>query len=194
MGKRTDSDTPTRAKALRVGQKLLQRHGFNGFSFQHIADDLGIKKPSLYEHFKTKEILGVEMIAEYHRSFAQWTKTIEMFDPIDQLSALFELYYRFSTNQGECCPVSMLITDYISLPAKMKKALNEMFEFQTEWIQGILKAGQKQKSIRTDIPLPALTQLVVSASFGSQLVARINKTPQALRENKKNLLKLIANS
>ena len=35
----------TKSKALRVAQDLLQARGFNGFSFQHIADELGEFEP-----------------------------------------------------------------------------------------------------------------------------------------------------
>ncbi|MBC7658445.1 MAG: TetR/AcrR family transcriptional regulator [Chitinophagaceae bacterium] len=58
----------TKQKAIREGNALVQKFGCNGFSFQHIADTLGIKKPSLYAHFESKEAFGLDMI-EFYR---QW--------------------------------------------------------------------------------------------------------------------------
>jgi TetR/AcrR family transcriptional regulator, transcriptional repressor for nem operon len=80
----------TKIRALREAKNLLQTLGFNGFSFQQIADRIGIKKPSLYDHFKSKEELGISLIEEYHESFVKWIETISVFEPRDKVGALFE--------------------------------------------------------------------------------------------------------
>jgi len=36
---------------------LAAKYGFNGVSMNMIADKVGVKKPSLYNHFKSKEKL-----------------------------------------------------------------------------------------------------------------------------------------
>ena len=41
----------TRAKILNSAQRLIQTRSFEGFSFQDIADEVGIRKASLYHHF-----------------------------------------------------------------------------------------------------------------------------------------------
>ena len=50
--------TGTKIKALLEGKTLLQKFGFDGFSFQDIADVLRLRKQSLYVHFKSKEDLA----------------------------------------------------------------------------------------------------------------------------------------
>ena len=54
----------------------LQRSGFGGFSFQTLADEVGIRKASLHYYFKSKEELGLELIKEYEHSFEKWTQAV----------------------------------------------------------------------------------------------------------------------
>ena len=93
----------TKARALREAQGLLQTFGFNGFSFQHIADLLGIKKPSLYDHFKSKE---------------------------DILTSVFEFMYAASNQEVSFNPESIVKDEksFIKLYVDIKKAQLDGFK------------------------------------------------------------------
>ena len=54
------SDTAT--KILDIGQELIQTRGYTAMSFQDIAVQVGIKKPSVIHHFPSKSDLGVAII------------------------------------------------------------------------------------------------------------------------------------
>jgi TetR/AcrR family transcriptional regulator, transcriptional repressor for nem operon len=62
----------TREQIVRVARNLIQTRSYLGFSFQDIADEIGIRKPSLYHHFASKEALGVEVLRQATRSFEFW--------------------------------------------------------------------------------------------------------------------------
>jgi TetR/AcrR family transcriptional regulator, cholesterol catabolism regulator len=44
-----------RPDILAAATRIISRRGFHGTSMQHIADELGIRKPSLYHHVRSKE-------------------------------------------------------------------------------------------------------------------------------------------
>ena len=46
-----------RDQVLHEATRLLARHGFEGTSLQAVADAVGVKKPSVLYHFKSKEDL-----------------------------------------------------------------------------------------------------------------------------------------
>lgn len=48
---------PIRPDILDAATRMFSRRGFHGTSMQHIADELGIKKGSLYHHVRGKEDL-----------------------------------------------------------------------------------------------------------------------------------------
>ena len=52
----------TRERILDSAQRLTQTRSFHGFSFQDIADEVGIRKASLYHHFDSKDDVAVAML------------------------------------------------------------------------------------------------------------------------------------
>ena len=50
---------------LDAAQVLVQEVGFNGFSYAHIAEKVGIRTASIHYHFPNKEDLGEALITRY---------------------------------------------------------------------------------------------------------------------------------
>ncbi len=55
-----------RAALLAAARRLFAERGFHGASVGDIADAAGLRKPSLFHHFATKEALYREVIAELY--------------------------------------------------------------------------------------------------------------------------------
>jgi len=79
----------TKEKILDAAQDLIQTRSFHGFSFQDIADRVGIQKPSLYHYFDSKEALALAVL---ERS-ADWVRTqlakVDGEDPAARLERYF---------------------------------------------------------------------------------------------------------
>ena len=88
----------TREKILNAAQDLIQTRSFHGFSFQDLADRVGIRKPSLYHYFDSKDAIALavlERAADWVR--AQMAK-VDGEDPATRLESVFSL----SRNLREC--------------------------------------------------------------------------------------------
>jgi TetR/AcrR family transcriptional repressor of nem operon len=181
----------TKIRALEEAKKLLQQVGYNGFSFQHIADALQIKKPSLYTHFKSKEDLGKCLIDELHSSFLAWTKIIEVFSPDSQIEALFETFCQFMTDSNRICLLSAMSADLNSLPDEMRSALEKEYAFRHKWIKNIIAKAQKQNIFRQDKSSEELTKLVLAAGLGAQICARVSGGATHIREIKCQILEVL---
>src|SRR6185437_9406107 len=59
----------THTRILDVAERLVQRRGFNGFSYADIAAEVGITKASLHYHFATKAELGATLVVRYTETF-----------------------------------------------------------------------------------------------------------------------------
>jgi len=66
--------TKTRQKILKTASKLFSESSFSEVSMQKIAQKLGITKPALYHHFKSKKEIYFEVLNE---SFERLKKEIE---------------------------------------------------------------------------------------------------------------------
>lgn len=182
----------TKDRALKEARGLMQSFGFNGFSFQDVADAIGIRKPSLYDHFESKEELGKDLVSHYAAEFRDWTETIAIFAPLAKIGALFELFSTFALDAGKLCPLSALAADYNSLPKSLRKPLAKASEFQAAWLKGVIEDGQKDKTIRSDLSSDSLASLVHSAGLGVQLIARVNADADVIRHLKDQMLQIIS--
>jgi TetR/AcrR family transcriptional regulator, transcriptional repressor for nem operon len=54
----------TKQRILESAMRLIQSRSYAGFSFQDIADEVGIRKASIYSHFRSKEALAEHVLAE----------------------------------------------------------------------------------------------------------------------------------
>lgn len=67
---------PTAERILDVAQELVQTGSYNAFSFNHIAERVGIRKPSVLHHFTNKAALVIAVVERYQLSMLE--KLIEI--------------------------------------------------------------------------------------------------------------------
>ena len=61
----TRQRSETAEQILDLAETLIQTRGYSAFSYQDIADALGIRKASIHYHFPSKADLGVAVINRY---------------------------------------------------------------------------------------------------------------------------------
>lgn len=181
----------TRANAIREGRTLLQQYGYNGFSFQDLAEKLGIRKQSLYVHFETKDDFVQQLLRDYRESNLIWSETIKDFEPDQKLGAWFDKFYRFACEGSLYCPVAALSADYNSLASSVRESLARLAEERRKWVESVVIEGQKKKVFRHDMTSKALAELVVTLGYGAQQVARLSGNPERIKSVKKEMLQLL---
>lgn len=77
----------TKEKIIETALTLFAKNGYDGTSVEQIAQDVGIKAPSLYKHFKGKEDILNSLIdiaeARYEESFGSAKKVDSIPENID---------------------------------------------------------------------------------------------------------------
>lgn len=163
----------TADRVLDVAERLLQVHGFNGFSYADIAAELRIRKPSVHHHFATKAALGKALINRYRARSLAALAAIDRDRPdaAAKLEAYARLYSRVLRKQRMCL-CGMLAADLETLPKSMRDGVTEFFTANEDWLTRVLEEGRRAGTLRFDGPASALAAFVVSALEGAMLVAR----------------------
>ncbi len=114
----------TREAILDTAEELLQRRGYNAFSYHHIAVQLGIRNAAIHYHFPAKEDLGIELVSRFRIRLAEWIEVLEEreSDPWALLNAYFEFYLDYLNEGGrKICFSGMLGAEFQAIPDGMRE-------------------------------------------------------------------------
>jgi TetR/AcrR family transcriptional regulator, transcriptional repressor for nem operon len=168
---RADADTASRI--LDSAERLVQKRGFNGFSYADVAAELGISKASLHYHFPGKAELGEALIRRYAARFAEALEEIDRGD--GEAPAKLDAYSRIYAEvlrEHRMCLCGMLAADYDTLPKPMRDAVIRFFDENEAWLAGVLERGQEKGSLRLNGSANEAAQAIVGGLEGAMLIAR----------------------
>jgi TetR/AcrR family transcriptional repressor of nem operon len=171
--KRPRGEADTASRILDVAERLVQRRGFNGFSYADVAAELGITKASLHYHFAGKGELGQALVQRYAAHFAAALEEIDTGggDAPAKLAAYARIYADV-LRQKRMCLCGMLAADYDTLPRPMRGAVIRFFDDNETWLTGVFEQGQAEGSVRLDGSAGEAAQALVGGLEGALLVAR----------------------
>ncbi|MFM2090674.1 MAG: hypothetical protein RLZZ127_1163 [Planctomycetota bacterium] len=143
-----EASVDTRQALLTVALDRIETVGFCAFSYRDLAEQVGIRTPSIHYHFPTKGDLGVAVIrhAEVeHRS--RW-EALEREHPDlrDRYRAMIAQAKDFALAKDRMCVFGSLLSDYASLPPEMQGELarieSEYLALHARWLDAGRRAGQ----------------------------------------------------
>jgi TetR/AcrR family transcriptional regulator, transcriptional repressor for nem operon len=173
MAKTRERSSDTATAILDIAERLVQRRGFNGFSYADIAAEMGMTKASLHYHFVGKADLGERLIARYTDRFDTALVDIDAGGGSagDKLRAYCAIY-REVLVAGRMCLCGMLAADYDTLPEPMRDAVVTFFDRNQAWLVALLESGQLDHSLTFGGTPAAAAREIVAALEGAMLVSR----------------------
>lgn len=158
----------TRDQAVHAARRLIQTRSYLGFSFQDVADAVGVRKPSLYHHFPSKEALGAQVLQDAREAFRRWVDSTASRSPADRLDAYFQLY-RDDLRAGErVCPGGAFVAGWDCVEDALRAGVREIRADQVLWLTAVLgtvlPAGK---------PASALASYVYASCQGALFTARV---------------------
>ena len=160
----------TREQILSVARELIQTRSYLGFSFQDVADKVGIRKPSLYHHFPTKEALGIAVLQDATQAFKNWTGA-KVRTPQAALEAYFRMYRDGLRAGFSVCPAGALAPGWDVINDDLRQAVREVRSTQVLWLTGVLGALLPERKSAT--PVGELAAYVFAVCQGALLAARM---------------------
>lgn len=135
----------TKEKLLHLGECLIQKQGYFGFSYYQLAEQLGIKHAAIHYHFKRKEDLGNAIIQHnilrIQTAFQQWSSLSDW----QKIEAFINIY-RPNNDTERICIIGALGADFVNLPPSLQTDLQQLVQLLWNWLSTVLEEGRTNQS------------------------------------------------
>ncbi len=136
--------------------KLFRRKGYKATSMRDIAEDVGIKAASIYNHIESKQELLRDLLLNIANLFTTEMRSISSssLDTEEKLNRLITLHIKLTAQHTNA--ISLIAGEWVHLEEPEKKQyINLRDEYETSFRE-IIEDGKKEgvfKDVDTDIAL-----------------------------------------
>jgi len=165
----------TAEQILDLAETLIQTRGYSAFSYQDIADSLGIRKASIHYHFPSKADLGVAVVDRYMARSGEALTAIaddQSQSSMTMLDFYVQPYLQFASTPDRVCLSGALAGEMLALPPKVRERVDHFFRTQQLWLTEILKRGVARGEFKLPAPASQVARFVFGALQGALLVKR----------------------
>lgn len=176
--------TDVREKLLTAGLEALHKRGFNGTGVQDITDAAKVPKGSFYNHFESKDALGVEVVERYAANGAGRREPLMEGSglPLTRLRTYFKALNQLGPPTGfsRGCLLGNFGTELSAQSPAIRAALEAAFDDWTKAIAQVIAEAQKAGDVSRDIPAETLANFLLNAWEGAVMRSKVEKDPAAL--------------
>ena len=178
MNARTEL-SPSATRIADVALALIQQVGYNGFSFEHISQAVGMRKASIHHHFASKSDLGVAVVQRYNRQFEEALVQIlasvqSAPQRLHAYAALFEDTYK---NNQNLCVCGMLGAESNSLDEAVSHEVRQFFKMNLSWLTDVITQGLASGTLHSVRQAGELAETLLAVLEGAMLVGRSLSEP-----------------
>ena len=163
-----------REKLLDAAQTLVQGRGLNAVSFQDLADEVGLKKPSVFHHFPNKDVLAQSLMERCRTSYGARYGEILAREELSEPEKLREIAQVFDEGlrTNHLCLLSALSNGVDDFSAELKAEMRETVSIATERYAKVFHDGREAGTLRfRGSPEEAATAFLATLQ-GLQVLAR----------------------
>jgi AcrR family transcriptional regulator len=184
----------TKQKIITEATQLFVRKGFYGTSISDLAQATGLTKGALYHHFENKEALFFAVIESVRACWYNKVgrEVLQTKDALTQLTTLLDSHTRLlQKNDSICIVLNVLILEMEGINPKFTVALQEIYDELIEFVEHIIKKGQRTGQIKPDLDTQLTTLNIVGVlkAIGcSQIFNHLDVDHIAMTETWKQIL------
>jgi TetR/AcrR family transcriptional regulator, transcriptional repressor for nem operon len=139
----------TRQRILAIAEELLLSRGFQGFSYHHISERLGVRNAAVHYHFPSKNDLGLALIQRQREHFRWWGRQLreQRASPAACLEHFFAVERRF-VDSGRVCPLGVTTVELLGVSDPMRAEAQLLLDDAIEWLAAVLEVGRRAEAFR----------------------------------------------
>lgn len=162
---------------LQTAAELMQTRAFSAFSYQDIADRLGITKAAIHSHYRTKELLGNALLEKNVEDLKEFQHTVD--SSCDDVWDKFDLFISAAksmvVDENKVCPVSVLQVEHNVIQESMQKAVGRFYMQNKDWWVELLKQGRGEGAMVFHGNTEDQAELILAAIQGAIQNARADR-------------------
>src|SRR5262245_17042307 len=166
----------TRLRLLEKGVAMFTERGFHGTGLKDLLDHCEVPKGSFYNYFESKEDFGAAAIAHYAASFGEALDASTRGAP-DALAGLERFLRRLMRDfaaarfSGGCLVASL--AGELESSKVCRPALKAAFDSWRDRVTDLLRQGQRQGVVRSDLDAQLLADALTEAWEGAVIRMKI---------------------
>ena len=176
--------TDVRERLLTSALDALHKNGFNATGVQDITDAAKVPKGSFYNHFDSKDALGVEVVGHYVAKGAERRQALVDGPgaPLTRLKAYFKALNQLGPASGfsRGCLLGNFSAELASQSPDIRQALAGALADWTKDIARVVAEAQQAGDIGRDVPAATLAAFLLNAWEGAVLRSRVDKSAAPL--------------
>jgi TetR/AcrR family transcriptional repressor of nem operon len=171
-----------RDQLIESAVEVFHARGFNGCSVQDIVDAAGVPKGSFYNHFDSKEALGVQVVLAYTRLVGAYVADAGAGDlfyghrtPLQRIRAYFEAVVEQNASCGvrKGCLLGNFATELAPHSNEIAKAVTEALDNWSAAITKALAQAQEAGELSKDADIGELGRYLVDGYEGAAARAKL---------------------
>ena len=162
--------------------EVFHARGFNGCSVQDIVEAAGVPKGSFYNHFSSKEALGVEVVRAYTALVGAYVVEAGAADilsgagtPLERIRAYFEAVIEQNASCGvrKGCLLGNFATELAPHSSDIAKAVTDALDNWSAAVAQVLAQAQEAGALSKDADVDALARYLVDGYEGAAARAKL---------------------
>jgi len=167
------SQPDVRSRILVEATRLFAERGYNGTSIQAVSESVGIRRPSLLYHFKSKADLRDAVLANM---LTYWKDALPSIltaatsggDRLDRALSAMAAFFVEDPNRAR-----LINREMLDRPEPMGELFRENLRPWTGLLTGYIRMGQEAGSVRADLDPEAWTLQMIMAAIGAVAVGPV---------------------
>ena len=169
----------TREEIVQAGLKCLVEKGFNAVGVQEITDAAGVPKGSFYNHFESKEALGLEIVERYGAN--QKRREILTDPTVPPLQRLRRHFDRITALCADLhftrnCILGGFSAELANQSEAIREGLRKLYGQWTKDIEATIAEAQTKGEITNKTKAADMAAFLLDSYEGALLRARVERS------------------
>ena len=137
----------TEDRIIHASVALISEHGLGGVTMSQIAEDAGVARQTLYNHYRDVDSIVAAMIERHNReSIDLLEDSLRVAEsPIDKLGQMVRHFASIGASSHHAVDLGD------ALAAELRASLSEYQDLVEEYISAIIEEGQRTGDFRSDL-------------------------------------------